>query len=187
MSSAPLKSKTQWLPCWPLSLQCCWYKVQRGTIACRKRNTALSAIFISYYLRPIVPNAQCSVHQIESPTMLTLEIRQVLEPYPGYRGQLWQNWAQTIRASSVKQWQRWFLKLSVSQKPKFQYHFLLLVELNYRTRLDSGFPVSPKQQEVRLGRGRMLIKTLKLRCMQACKCFIVCLFVCFEIRSRGRA
>lgn len=58
MSSAPLSSKTQWLPCWPLSLQWCWYTVQRGTIACRKRNTALSAIFISYYLCPIVPNAE---------------------------------------------------------------------------------------------------------------------------------
>lgn len=126
---------------------------------------------------------QCSVHQIESLTMLSLEICQVHEPDPGCRGQLWQNWAQTISASNVKQWQRWFLKLSVSQKPKFQCHFLLLVELNYRTRLDYGFPVSPKQQEVRLGRGRMLllpqwlVKTLKLRCMQACKCFIfVCLF-----------
>lgn len=42
----------------PLSLHCCWYTAQRGTIACRKRNTALLAVFIIHYLCPIIPNAE---------------------------------------------------------------------------------------------------------------------------------
>lgn len=117
-----------------------WYKVQRGTIACRKINTALLGESVSNSSRGTAL-VQCRVQEIESSPMLTLEIAECLIHILGV-GRLWQNWGQTIRARNLKQWQRWFLKLSDFHKPKFQCHFLLLVELNYRTRLDSGFPVS---------------------------------------------